>query len=138
VGADHAGRELKALVKGRLAERGLPFADFGVDDGVDRADYPVVAKKVAEAVQSGEFRFGVLVCGTGAGMAMAANRLPGVRAANCASELVATLARAHNDANVLTLGQRVLGPGLALAILDAFLDGEFQGGRHKARVDMMG
>ena len=138
VGADHAGRELKALIKEHLGARNLAYVDFGVDDGVEKADYPVIAAKVAEAVREGGFERAILVCGTGVGMAIAANRMPGVRAANCASEFVASLSRAHNDANVLTLGQRVLGAGLALAIVDVFLDTAFLGDRHKIRVDMMG
>ena len=138
LGADHAGREFKAIVKKHLSAKSLPFEDFGVEDDVETADYPVIAKKVALALQEGRCRLGGLICGTGVGMAVAANRFSGIRAANCASEFVAVLARAHNDANILTLGQRVLGPGLALAILDAFLATEFQGGRHKIRVDMMG
>ena len=138
LGADHAGRQHKALIKEHLAARSLPFEDFGVEDDVEKADYPVIAKKVGLAIQEGRCALGILVCGTGAGMAMAANRLPGIRAANCSTELVASLSRAHNDANVLTLGQRVMGPDLALAIVDAFLAAEFLGGRHQARVDMMG
>ena len=137
LGADHAGREYKALVKEHLAAKSLPFEDFGVEDDVEKADYPAIAKKVALAVQEGRSRLGVLICGPGVGMAVAANRFSGVRAANCATEFVAVLARAHNDANILTLGQRVLGPGFTLAILDAFLATEFQGGRHKIRVDMI-
>ena len=138
VGADHAGREFKVLIKNHLAEKSLDCVDFGVEDDVEKADYPVIAAKVAKAVQEGRANLGILICGTGVGMAVAANRLAGVRAANCPNELVASLARAHNDANVLTLGQRVLGPDLALAIVDAFLETAFLGGRHQIRVDMMG
>jgi ribose 5-phosphate isomerase B len=136
LGSDHAGRELRKAVGARLAELGKSFVDFGAADEVERVDYPTIAVEVAKTVQEGRCRFGVLVCGTGVGMAMAANRLRGVRAANCTSEYMARLSRAHNDANVLTLGQRVVGPGLALSILEAFLDGEFEGGRHQDRVTM--
>jgi ribose 5-phosphate isomerase B len=138
LGSDHAGREYKALLREHLAAKGEPYEDFGVADDVEKADYPVIAKAVGQAVQAGRCQKGILICGTGVGMAAAANRFPGVRAANCATEYVAVLARAHNDANILTLGQRVLGPGLALAIVDAFLATGFLGGRHQVRVDMMG
>jgi ribose 5-phosphate isomerase B len=138
LGADHAGRELKALIMEHLAAKSLKPVDFGVAEGVEKADYPDIAAKVAEAVSQGRCQKGILVCGTGVGMSIAANRAPGIRAANCASEFVASLSRAHNDANVLCLGQRVLGSGLALAIVDAFLDTSFQGGRHQVRVEMMG
>ncbi|MDR2455210.1 MAG: ribose 5-phosphate isomerase B [Deltaproteobacteria bacterium] len=138
LGADHAGRELKALIKEHLAAKSLNPVDFGVDDGVEKADYPAIAAKVAEAVSQKRCQRGILICGTGVGMSIAANREPGIRAANCSSEFVASLSRAHNDANVLCLGQRVLGAGLALAIVDAFLDTAFEGGRHQVRVDMMG
>ncbi|MDR1308866.1 MAG: ribose 5-phosphate isomerase B [Deltaproteobacteria bacterium] len=137
VGCDHAGRELKEAVKGRLSAKGAEVLDFGVSPGVDKADYPLVAGKVAEAIQSGQARLGVLVCGTGVGMCMAANRYRGVRAACCGSEFLAAMARAHNDANVLTLGQRAMGPGLALSVLDAFLSASFEGGRHQRRVDLI-
>jgi ribose 5-phosphate isomerase B len=138
LGADHAGRDFKKLFKKHLALKGYQIIDFGVADDVLKADYPEIAGKVAKAVKDGTCHFGVLICGTGAGMAMAANRYPGVRAASCPSQYVASLARAHNDANILTLGQRVLGPDLALAILDTFLTTSFEGGRHQNRVEMMG
>ncbi|MDR1545547.1 MAG: ribose 5-phosphate isomerase B [Deltaproteobacteria bacterium] len=137
LGADHAGRELKKAVKARLEELGWAVVDFGVADEVEKADYPTVADAVAQAVEDGRCRFGTLVCGTGVGMAMAANRRRGVRAANCTSEYMARLSRAHNDANVLTLGERVVGTGLALSILEAFLAAEFEGGRHQRRVELM-
>jgi ribose 5-phosphate isomerase B len=138
VGSDHAGRQLKACVRDYLLSKKYEVVDFGVEDGVEKADYPVIAGEVAKAVRDGAFEKGILACGTGVGMAIAANRFPGVRAANCSTELVAGLSRAHNDANILTLGQRVLGMDLALAIVDVFLKTEFLGDRHKVRVDMMG
>jgi ribose 5-phosphate isomerase B len=138
LGADHAGRELKNVILERLAAAGIFYKDFGVADNVAKADYPVIAAEVARAVQLGKCRLGVLVCGTGVGMAIAANRFLGVRAANCTSEFMAAMARAHNDANILTLGQRVVGQGLALSILDAFLCTHFEGGRHQVRVELMG
>ncbi|MDR1309293.1 MAG: ribose 5-phosphate isomerase B [Deltaproteobacteria bacterium] len=136
VGCDHAGRDHKEAVRAHLEAKGHRVLDLGVSPDVDRADYPEVAIRVSRLIQSGQARFGVLVCGTGVGMCMAANRHPGVRAANCNSEFLAVMARAHNDANVLTLGQRAMGPGLALSVLDAFLSARFEGGRHQERIDL--
>lgn len=133
IGSDHAGLELKRELLQVLAARGVEFQDLGTYEG-DSVDYPDFAVKVARLVGSGEYPLGVLVCGTGIGMSIAANKRRGVRAAVCTSEFEARMARAHNDANVLCLGQRVVGPGLARSILEAFLDQEFEGGRHVRRV----
>jgi len=135
VASDHAGRRLKDIIFRHLAERGRVPQDMGVDLSVEKADYPDYARPLAQAVAAGEYDLGFLVCGTGTGMALAANRVPGARAANCTNELMARMARAHNNANILALGERILGEGLALAIVDAFLETAFEGGRHQTRLD---
>lgn len=133
IGSDHGGFELKRELVKVLEDRGLEVEDVGCHD-TSSVDYPEYAHRVASAVSHGEAAFGLLVCGTGQGMAMSANRHPGVRAALCTDDFTARMARAHNDANVLCLGGRVVGPGLAASILRAFLDTEFEGGRHGRRV----
>jgi ribose 5-phosphate isomerase B len=138
VASDHAGRRLKRAVLVHLAAKGFEVTDLGVDDATERADYPDYARPLAEEVAAGKYDLGILVCGTGTGMALAANKIPGARAANCTCELLARLARAHNNANILTLGQRVLGEELALAIVEAFIATSFEGGRHQARLDKIG
>lgn len=135
IASDHAGRSLRKAVLAHLRERKLSVDDLGVDDSVTRADYPDLARPLAEAVAGGRFDLGILICGTGTGMAMAANRVPGARAANCLNEFMARMARAHNNANILALGERLLGEELALAIVGAFLETAFEGGRHQARLD---
>ena len=135
IASDHAGRKLKKAVLAYLEEKGLTVKDLGVPDDVERADYPDHAAQVAEALAAGTYDLGNLVCGTGTGMAMAANRVRGARAANCANEFMARMARAHNNANILALGERCLGEGLALAIVDAFLETAFEGGRHQDRLN---
>ena len=137
IGSDHAGFELKETCKGFLEDSG----EHGVlDAGVfSRAssDYPQIAHKVARAVADGHYERGVLICGTGIGMSIVANRYKGVRAALCHNLYAARMSRLHNDANVLTMGERVLGEGLALDILDVFLKTAFEGGRHQARLDQI-
>ena len=133
-GSDHAGLTLRAeAVKAAMA-RGFEVDDLGPHTA-DSVDYPDFAVAVAQAVARGEARFGILVCGTGIGMSMAANKVPGVRAALCRTEYEARMTRAHNDANVLCLGERVTGGGLGAAIVEAFLATPFEGGRHARRVD---
>jgi len=134
LGSDHAGRSLKAVVAEHLRGVGHDVLDVGAH-GDASVDYPDFASSVAGALSQGRAERGILVCGTGIGMSMAANRVAGVRAALCTNELMARMARAHNDANVLCLGERVVGPGLALAMLQVFLDTPFDGGRHQRRVD---
>jgi ribose 5-phosphate isomerase B len=134
LGADHAGFAAKELVKKLLAEMGFPVEDVGAFSA-DSVDYPDYARAVAERVAAGQARFGVLVCGTGMGMDMAANKVPGVRAATAHNLLTAHLAREHNDANVLAIGARVVSDDEALAIVREFLATEFAGGRHQRRVD---
>lgn len=134
LGSDHAGFQLKELIREHLQSRGTAFTDFGTfcENSVD---YPDISLPVAEGVRSGEFDCGILVCGTGIGMVIAANKYSGIRAALCSDTFSARCARGHNDANILTLGARVIGPGLALEIVDIFLNVPFDGGRHRLRVD---
>jgi ribose 5-phosphate isomerase B len=134
LGADHAGVDLKHHLKARLDERGIAYEDFGTSTK-DSVDYPDVAERVARAVAAGSFDRGVLVCGTGVGMAIAANKVAGIRAAPVVDERTAVLSREHNDINVLGLGARVTPEDLATRLLDIFLDTPFAGGRHQRRVD---
>jgi ribose 5-phosphate isomerase B len=136
VGADHAGFRLKNELVEQLRALGHEVVDHGSLDGA-RCDYPDLAHAVARAVASGAAAWGLLVCGTGVGMAMAANRVPGVRAAVVSDTFSARATRLHNDANVLCLGERVVGGGLAAELLLAFLDGRFEGGRHQQRLDKL-
>jgi ribose 5-phosphate isomerase B len=133
IAADHAGFELKESLKKSLDRRGLPYRDLGTTSA-DSVDYPDFAHRLADAISRGEADRGLLVCGSGQGMAMAANRHRGVRAALALDEESARLAREHNDANVLSLGARLTTPDRAQRILDAFLDTPFAGGRHERRV----
>ncbi|UQZ89667.1 ribose 5-phosphate isomerase B [Deltaproteobacteria bacterium Smac51] len=135
IASDHGGRKLKKAIRLHLLEKGLSVRDFGVGDDVERADYPDYAQTVSEAVVAGQFDMAILVCGTGLGMAIAANKVKGIRAVTCTDEFMSRMARAHNNANILTLGERVLGPGLAIAIVDAFLETPFEGGRHQDRLN---
>ena len=132
VGSDHAGLELKRELSGVAAELGYEVVDIGTHTS-DSTDYPDYAHQVASAVARGE-GLGLLVCGTGVGMSIAANRHPGVRAALCGDVFTASMSRQHNDANVLCIGARVVGGGLAAEILKAFLSATFEGGRHERRV----
>lgn len=131
--SDHAGFRLKEEVKGWLSTLGHEAVDLGPTSDA-RVDYPDFAHRLAAAVQSGDVDTAILVCGSGIGMAMAANRHRGVRAANCTCEYQAEMARRHNDANVLCLGERVVGPGLAESMVKIFLATPFDGGRHADRV----
>ena len=133
IGSDHAGYALKETVKKHLAEKGLEFTDLGTH-GPESCDYPVYGEAVARAVAEGKAEKGIVVCGTGAGIAMAAGKVRGIRAAVCADCYIAELIRRHNDANVLALGARITGEGLALKIVDTFLTTPYEGGRHARRV----
>ena len=135
IGSDHAAADLRHFVKTYLEEKGLPYIDCGTDESP--SDYPVIAKAVCAKIRSGEADMGILVCGTGIGMSMAANKTKGIRAAVCSESYSARYTRLHNDANVLCMGARVVGSGLAAEILDAFLNTQFEGGRHQRRVDMV-
>ena len=134
IGADHAGFDLKQSVKQHLAAKGIDIDDQGTIS-TESVDYPDFAKKVGEAVAEKRADLGILVCGTGIGMSIAANKVQGIRAAHVSSELDAQMAREHNDANVLTLGARVLDEQTALKIIDKWLTTNFAGGRHQGRVD---
>lgn len=133
IASDHAGLELKQELVEVIRAKKLELEDFGTYNN-DSVDYPDFATRVARAVGGGQVDFGVLVCGTGIGMSIVANKYRGVRAALCRSEFEARMSRAHNDANVLCLGQRVTGPGLARSIAEAFFETPFEGGRHLRRV----
>jgi ribose 5-phosphate isomerase B len=134
IGCDHAGYDLKMEIKGYLVKREYEYKDFGTNSK-EPCDYPDFAQAVARAVAAGEFDRGILICGTGAGMAMAANKVPGIRAAAAYDPYTARMTRLDNDANILTLGGRVVGPGLAVQIVETWLDTGFSGiARHAARV----
>ena len=134
IGSDHAGYALKAEVARWLAERGYAVRDLGTDDADTSVDYPDFARSVAQAVAGCECDLGIAVCGTGLGVSITANKAPGVRAALCTDTYTAHMSRLHNDANVLCLGQQVVGIGLALDIVAAWLQASFEGGRHARRL----
>jgi len=136
LGSDHAGLELKAEIMKHLDELGLEYKDYGTYTS-DSCDYPVYGEAVGRAVASGECERGILVCGTGIGISISANKVKGVRAAVCSDTFSAEMTRAHNDANIIAMGARVVGAGLALKIVDAFLNTPFEGGRHQRRIDLM-
>ncbi|MBQ8439393.1 MAG: ribose 5-phosphate isomerase B [Clostridia bacterium] len=136
IGSDHAGYELKLKVIAHLKERGIETIDVGTHS-TDSCDYPDFAHAVCKNVQDGVTELGILVCGTGIGMSMAANKHKGIRAAACSDTFSARLTRMHNDANVLCFGERVVGMGLACDLVDEFIDAEFEGGKHARRVDMI-
>lgn len=134
IGCDHGGLDLKETVISVLKEMGLEYEDLGTYDR-NSVDYPDFAEKVAEAVVSGQCQQGILICGTGIGMSIAANKIPGIRAAVCNEVYSAKMARAHNNANILCMGARVVGPGVAAEIVKAYLTGTFEEGRHARRVE---
>ncbi|AUM94059.1 ribose 5-phosphate isomerase B [Clostridium sporogenes] len=136
LGSDHAGLPLKNEIIKHLEGKGIEIKDFGTYTE-ESCDYPDYAQNVAEKVVAKEFDFGILVCGTGIGISIAANKVKGVRAALCSDTFSAHACREHNNANILALGQRVVGVGLALDIVDNFLNAKFQGGRHENRVNKM-
>lgn len=136
VGSDHGGYNLKEIIKIHLEEKGHLVKDFGTYS-TDSCDYPDIALAVAKAVTKGDYDQGMIVCGTGIGVSMTANKVPGIRAALCHDTFSAKAAREHNDANVLTMGERVIGRGLALEIVDAWLKASFMGGRHQQRIEKM-
>lgn len=134
IGCDHGGFELKQAVMEFLSGNGYEYQDFGTYDTASM-DYPDVAIPVAKAVAKGEFDRGILICGTGIGIGIAANKVSGIRAALCHDTFSAHASREHNNANILTMGQRVIGKGLALDIVKIWLETEFEGGRHQKRID---
>lgn len=136
LGSDHGGYELKEVILKHLEAQGLKVQDLGTYSA-DSVDYPKYGFAVGNAIIKGEADLGIVICGTGQGMAMAANKICGIRAAVCSETFSARMARAHNDANVLSLGARVIGAGLALDIVDIFLKTEFSGGRHELRLKLI-
>lgn len=137
LGADHAGYELKDKIKQHLSSRGVKVQDEGTASSTS-VDYPDFARKVGEAVASKRADLGILVCGSGIGMAITANKVPGVRAANVTTEMEAQLSREHNNANVLALGARLVDEQKAFSIVDKWLEASFAGGRHQRRVEKIG
>lgn len=136
IGADHGGFNLKKEIVALLEELGHEYKDFGTHSA-ESIDYPDVAIPVAEAVAAGEFDRGILICGTGIGIGIAANKVKGIRAALVHDSFSAKATRQHNDSNIMTMGERVIGPGLALDLVTTWLDTDFEGGRHSNRVDKM-
>ena len=137
IGSDHGGFALKAEIMEHLEKRGFAYQDFGTYSEAS-CDYPVYGRAVAKAVAAGEYEFGILICGTGIGVSITANKVPGIRAALCGDCFSAQATREHNDANILALGARVTGPGLALMIVDTFLDTPFSGDeRHVRRISQI-
>ncbi len=134
IGSDHGGINLKNIIKEFLDKKGLQYKDFGTYTA-DSCDYPDIAKAVCGSVVSGECEKGILVCGTGIGMSMAANKIKGIRAAHVTDTYSARMTKEHNDANVICLGERITGCDLALEIVNAYLEASFQGGRHETRVN---
>lgn len=133
IGCDHVGFELKPAIIAHLQSRGIEVVDYGTKSS-ERTDYPVYGKSVANAVSHGEVDGGILICGTGVGISIVANKIKGIRAVVCSEPYSARLSREHNDTNILAFGARVVGSELAKMIVDAWLDAEFEGGRHKARI----
>ena len=136
IGSDHGGYALKQQLMKHLTDLGLEYKDYGTYSE-ESCDYPIYAETVARAVAGGEAERGILICGTGIGMSMAANKIRGIRCALCGDCYSAELTRRHNDANILALGARVLGEGLAEKIMDTFLTTEFEGGRHARRIGLI-
>ena len=136
VGSDHAAYDMRQLIKAHLIQKGHAVLDLGCPTP-ERADYPVYGAAVGKAVVAGEADLGIAICGTGVGISMAANKVKGVRAACVSESFSARMCREHNDANVLCFGARVVGEEVAKQIVNAFLEGQFQGGRHAARVDLI-
>lgn len=136
IGNDHAGVELKNEIVAHLQKRGCEVVNFGTDTH-DRCNYPEYGEKVGRAVAAKEVDFGILICGTGVGISLAANKVEGIRAVVCSEPYSAKLSKEHNNTNVLALGARVVGSEMAKMIVDEWLDAEFMGGRHQTRVDMI-
>ena len=135
IASDHGGFELKKEIVKYLTSKGYEFTDMGTCDCTISVDYPDYGQSVAEAVSRGEYEKGIIICGTGIGISISANKVPRIRAALCTDSYMAKMSREHNDANILALGGRVTGSGLAVDIVETWLNTEFLGGRHKTRVD---
>ena len=136
IASDHTAIELKKVIIGLLDERGLEYKDFGASDAT-RADYPVYGRLAAEAVATGECERGIIMCGSGVGISIAANKVDGIRCVVCSEPYSATLSRHHNNTNMLAMGARVVGEELAKMIAAMWLDAEFEGGRHQRRIDQI-
>lgn len=136
IGNDHAAVELKNIISEHLKERGCEVVNFGTDTS-ESFDYPIAGYKVGKAVANGDVDLGILICGTGVGISLAANKVEGVRAVVCSEPFSAKLSRMHNNTNVLAFGARVVGSELAKMIVDEWLDAEFEGGRHERRVNLL-
>ncbi len=136
IGSDHAGYPLKNAIRDNLTTEGYTVIDVGTDSPAS-CDYPIYAAKVADAIVAGQALLGILCCGTGIGMSMAANKIKGIRAACCSDIFSAKYTRIHNDANILCMGARVIGEGLAMELVHAFLENEFEGGKHARRIAMI-
>lgn len=134
VANDHGGLNLKNALLKHFDEQKIEYVNYG-SDTTDAVDYPDYALKAAEAVASGECDFGIVICGTGIGVSIVANKVPGIRCGHCHDTFSARMTRMHNDANMLAFGERVIGAGLMIDIVDAFLNAEFMGGKHQRRVD---
>lgn len=136
IGSDHGGFELKEIIKNTFSGEGIEFIDYGTYS-LESVDYPDFGKKTAEAVINGEVERAIVICGTGIGISIAANKVKGIRCALCGDTFSARMSREHNDANVLALGARVLGVGLAIEIVGTYLNSKFEGGRHQLRVEKL-
>lgn len=136
LGADHGAYKLKEVIKKYLEEKGYEVMDYGTN-GPESVDYPKYGETVANAVINGEIERGIVCCGTGIGIGLAANKVKGIRCANVSDTFSAKMSRAHNNCQMISLGERVLGYGLALELVDAFLETEFEGERHEKRVNMI-
>ncbi|SIT69599.1 ribose 5-phosphate isomerase B [Edaphobacillus lindanitolerans] len=134
ISSDHGGNRLRAEIRDLMDGMGIEYEDFGPRDD-SSVDYPDYARPVAERVAAGEFDRGIVICGTGIGMSIAANKVKGIRCALCHDVFSAKATRGHNDSNVLAMGERVIGPGLAREIAQTWLEGEFEGGRHERRIE---
>ncbi len=136
IGNDHSGLQMKQEIVGFLQEKGHEVVNYGTDES-ERCDYPIYGERVGRAVAAGDVDRGILICGTGLGISLAANKVRGIRAVVCSEPCTARLSRQHNDANVLAFGARIVGIEMAKMIIETWLDTEFEGGRHKRRVDMI-
>ena len=136
LGCDHGGYELMQTVKAHLEEKGIEYEDFGTYS-LDSCHYPVFGRAAAEAVASGKCDKGIIICTTGIGISITANKVKGIRAALCCNEFTAEMTRRHNNANMLAMGAKVVEPALAVKMVDVFLSTEFEGGRHATRVDLI-
>ena len=138
LGCDHGGYNLKLEIIKHLEAKGIECVDYGTNSADESVDYPIYGQKVAEAVIAKEVDYGIVCCGTGIGISLAANKVPGIRCAVVSDVFSAKMSKAHNNANMLALGERVLGKGLALELVDAWLNTEFEGDRHLRRVNLIG